>query len=61
MPINAEMNMEFHILYEFMIYTKSLTYILMGVSLVLFLCFFRFLTARDRRSGRPDNWKELKF
>ena len=53
--------MEFHTLYEFMVYTKSLTYILMGVSLVLFLCFFRFLTARDRRSGRPDNWKELKF
>ena len=53
--------MEFHTLYEFMIYTKSLTYILMGVTLVLFLGFYRFLTARDQRSGRPDNWKEMKF
>ncbi len=53
--------MEFHTLYDFMITTKSLTYILMGVSLVIFLGFFRFLTARDTRSGRPDNWKELKF
>ena len=48
-------------LYDFLVYTKSLSYILMGVTLVLFVCFYRFLTARDERSGRPDNWKELKF
>jgi len=53
--------MEFHTLYEFMVYTKSLTYILMGVTLILFVGFFRFITARDKKSGRPDNWKELKF
>ena len=47
----------FYTLYDFMVYTKSL----MGVTLVLFVCFYRFLTARDERSGRPENWKELKF
>ena len=51
----------FYTLYDFMVYTKSLTYSLMGVTLVLFVCFCRFITARDERSGRPDNWKELKF
>lgn len=53
--------MQFHTLYEFMVYTKSLTYLLMGLTLILFVAFFRFLTSRDRQSGRPDNWKELKF
>lgn len=51
----------FYTMYEFMVYTKSMTYVLMGLALVLFLCFYRFLTARDTRSGRPDNWKEMKF
>lgn len=59
--MSVESEMEFHTLYEFMVYTKSQTYLLMGASLVLILCFYRFLTARDKRTGRPDNWKELKF
>ncbi len=53
--------MEFHTLYEFMIYTKDHTYLLMGLTLLLFLGFYRFLTARDQQAGRPDNWKETKF
>ena len=53
--------MEFHTLYEFMVHTKGVAYLLMGLTLVLFVGFFRFLTARDQRSGRPDNWKDLKF
>ena len=53
--------MEFPTLYSFMVYTKSWTYILMGLSLILILGFYRFLTARDKISGRPENWKDLKF
>ena len=53
--------MEFPTLYSFMVYTKSWTYILMGLSLVLILVFYRFMTASDKISGLPDNWKDLKF
>ncbi|MBO4317377.1 MAG: hypothetical protein J5855_03750 [Mailhella sp.] len=51
----------FYTLYQFMVYTKSITYLLMGLTLILFVGFFRFLTARDKQSGRPDNWEDLKF
>ena len=51
----------FYTLYEFMVYTKGVTYLLMGLTLLLFVGFFRFLTARDKKSGRPDNWENLKF
>jgi hypothetical protein len=49
----------FYTLYDFMVYTKCLTYMMMGVTLLTMLGFYLFLTKRDKRSGRPDNWKEL--
>lgn len=46
--------MEFPTLYAFLIHSKGWTYVLMGVTLVGLLCFWRFLTGRDTKSGRPD-------
>lgn len=46
--------MEFYTLYEFLVHSKNWTYVLMAVSLVLLLCFYRFLFGRDERTGRPD-------
>lgn len=45
---------EFYTLYDFMVNTKCVTYILMGVTLVALLGFWRFLSGRDERSGRPE-------
>ena len=50
----------FHTLYDFMVYTKSWTYVMMGVTLLFMLGFYLFLTGRDKQTGRPDNWKEIK-
>jgi len=50
----------FYTLYDFMVYTKCFTYIMMGVTLLTMLGFYLFLTARDKQSGRPDNWKEIE-
>lgn len=49
--------MEFNTLYEFMVYTKCWTYVLMGLTLLGLFGFYRFLTGRDQVSGRPLNWK----
>lgn len=45
---------EYATLYEFMVHTKCVTYILMGVTLAALLGFWRFLSGRDKRTGRPD-------
>lgn len=44
---------DFATLYEFMVCTKSVTYILMGVTLVGLFLFWRFLTGRDSKIIRP--------
>lgn len=44
----------FPTLYSFMIFTKGWTYVLMGVALVGFLGYWRFLFGRDERTGRPE-------
>lgn len=44
---------KFATLYDFMVYTKGWAYILMGVTLFGMLGFWRFLTGRDKKSGRP--------
>lgn len=44
---------KFTTLYDFMVYTKSWTYLLMGVTLFGLLGFWLFLTGRDKKSGRP--------
>lgn len=49
--------MEFNTLYEFMVATKTCTYGLMGLTLLGLFGFYRFLTGRDKVSGRPLNWK----
>jgi len=50
------MEQSFFTLQDFMAYTKSVTYILMIVSLVAFVAFWRFLAAppRGRRSEGGD-------
>ena len=45
---------DFPTLYTFMIFTKGWTYVLMGVALVGFLGYWRFLFGRDERTGRPE-------
>lgn len=45
--------MPFVTLYDFMVHTKSLTYVLMGLTLVGLFLFWRFLTARDDKSIKP--------
>lgn len=45
---------DFPTLYSFMVYTKGWTYVLMGVTLLGFLGYWRFLFGRDNRSGRPE-------
>ena len=42
---------DFPTLYSFMIFTKGWTYVLMGVALVGFLGYWRFLFGRDERSN----------
>lgn len=42
------MEEHFYTLYEFMLGTKSVIYIMMGVILVLFLGFWAFLFGRDK-------------
>lgn len=39
----------FYTLHGFMLYTKSWTYILMGVSLAVYVCYWLFLTERDEK------------
>ncbi len=39
---------EFHTLQEYLLYTESLVFIIMGLSLLLFLGFWTFLTGRDK-------------
>lgn len=46
--------MEYPTLYSFLIHTKGWTYALMGFSLVGLLLFWRFLSGRDKKTGRPD-------
>jgi hypothetical protein len=41
------MSSEFHTLYEFMVHTKGVIYVLMGIILVCFLGFWAFLTGRE--------------
>ena len=51
--MHRERNMEdFPTLYSFMIFTKGWTYVLMGVALVGFLGYWRFLFGRDERTGQ---------
>lgn len=38
----------FHTLHDFMTHTKGVTYILMGTFLVGLLCYFLFLTGREK-------------
>ena len=44
---------ENHTLNAFLIHTKGWTYALMGVTLAGLLCFWRFLSGRDKKTGRP--------
>ncbi len=44
---------EYHTLYAFLIHTKGWTYALMGVTLAGLLCLWRFLSGRDKKTGRP--------
>ncbi len=39
----------FYTLHDFMLHTKSITYILMGVALVSFVGYWLFLTGRDEK------------
>jgi cbb3-type cytochrome oxidase subunit 3 len=41
---------QFHNLYEFMLNTKSVIYVMMGVILILFLGFWSFVFGRDKKS-----------
>lgn len=41
--------MEIHTLHEFMLHTKNITYLLMGGTLVGFVCYWLFLTGRDKK------------
>lgn len=45
--------MEFATLYDFMVHTKSWTYILMGLTLAGLWLFWHFLTGRDDTSIKP--------
>ncbi len=44
----------FTTLYDFMVYTKGVTYLLMGATLLGLWGFWFFLTGRDKKSGRPQ-------
>lgn len=39
---------EFHTLQEFLLHSESVVYIIMGLSLPIFLWFWSFLTGRDK-------------
>ncbi len=41
------MNGVFYSLHSFMLHTKSITYVLMGIGLVALACFWLFLSERD--------------
>ncbi len=45
---------DFPTLYSFMAHTKNWTYVLMAVTLLGFLGFWRFLFGRDKKTGGPD-------
>ncbi len=43
------MEQMFYTLHAFMLHSKSITYILMGVTLLCFVGFWMFLTGRDEK------------
>lgn len=47
--------MEYHVLQDFLTHTKGTVYVLMGAALVVFVLWWRFLSARD-----PENHKNVK-
>lgn len=47
--------MEFHVLQNFLTFTKGWVYVLMGGALAVFVLWWRFLTARD-----PENHRNVK-